>query len=68
MESPAAPVVRALKKLLSKGLDHLIDEVESFSSLVDDLRGYSWRLSWQETHLLNILLRLRTELVDGVHV
>ncbi|MCI06333.1 hypothetical protein A2U01_0027392 [Trifolium medium] len=68
MESPAAPVVRALKKLLSKGSEHLINEVESFSSLVDDLRGYSWRLSWQEAHFLRCLLRLREELVDGVPI
>ncbi|MCH86036.1 hypothetical protein A2U01_0006890, partial [Trifolium medium] len=44
------------------------DEVESFSSLVDDLRDYSWRLSRQESHFLHCLLRLRNDLVDGVHV
>ncbi|MCI71274.1 hypothetical protein A2U01_0092537, partial [Trifolium medium] len=44
MESPATPIVRALKKLLTRGVEHLLDEVESFSSLVDDLRDYSWRL------------------------
>ncbi|MCI05908.1 hypothetical protein A2U01_0026963, partial [Trifolium medium] len=68
MESPVAPIIRALKKLLLKGLEHLINEVESFSSLVDDLRVYSWRLSWQEAHFLRCLLRLREELVDGVPV
>ncbi|MCI26145.1 hypothetical protein A2U01_0047340, partial [Trifolium medium] len=37
-------------------------------SLVDDLRGYSWRLSWPEAHFLRSLLRLREELVDRAPV
>ncbi|MCH94482.1 hypothetical protein A2U01_0015443, partial [Trifolium medium] len=51
IESPIAPIMRALQKMLRRGVKSLLGEVESFSSLVDDLRGLSWRLFAQESHL-----------------
>ncbi|MCH95798.1 hypothetical protein A2U01_0016780 [Trifolium medium] len=66
MGSPMAHIINALKKMLLKGPEYLLREVESFSSFVDDLRDYSWRLSSHESCFLQRLLRLRTELVDDV--
>ncbi|MCI05994.1 hypothetical protein A2U01_0027049, partial [Trifolium medium] len=39
---PVAPLIKSLKKMLRKEPKDLMEEIESFSSLVDDLRGYSW--------------------------
>jgi chromosome segregation ATPase len=59
-------IIQDLLNELFQGPDHLLREVETFSSLVDDLRGYSWRLSSHESCFLTRLLRLRAELVDKV--
>ncbi|GAU28889.1 hypothetical protein TSUD_293410 [Trifolium subterraneum] len=66
MTSPVPSIIQDLLNELFQGPDHLLHEVETFSSLVDDLRGYSWRLSSHESCFLTRLLRLRAELVDKV--
>ncbi|GAU29783.1 hypothetical protein TSUD_161880 [Trifolium subterraneum] len=66
MSSPVPSIIQDLLNELLQGPDHLLREVETFSSLVDDLRGYSWRLSSHESCFLTRLLRLRSELVDKI--
>ncbi|PNY05506.1 hypothetical protein L195_g001958 [Trifolium pratense] len=68
METPMAPIIRSLKMLLVRGGSHLLRNIESFSSLVDDLRDYSWRLSRSEAHFLRALLCLRDELVASAPI
>ncbi|GAU43616.1 hypothetical protein TSUD_185090 [Trifolium subterraneum] len=56
-------IINSLKQMLDMEPDDLLHEVDPFSSLVDDLRNHSWRLSPLEAEFLQRLLRLREELV-----
>jgi hypothetical protein len=45
MDSPVMTIINPLKQMLDMEPDDLLQEVAPFSSLVDDLRNQSWRLS-----------------------
>ncbi|MCI30059.1 hypothetical protein A2U01_0051268, partial [Trifolium medium] len=54
--------IKALKRLLRTDVDDLIDQVEKFSDLAEDLRQASWRLTNEELSFLERVMRLKSEL------
>ncbi|GAU50472.1 hypothetical protein TSUD_137250 [Trifolium subterraneum] len=63
MGSPVMSVINSLKQMLDMEPDDLLQEVDPFSNLVDDLQSHSWGLSPLETEFLQRLRRLRGEVV-----
>ncbi|GAU24587.1 hypothetical protein TSUD_289480 [Trifolium subterraneum] len=61
MGSAPASLIASLKAILGDGPEDLLEKAEEFSSLVDSLREFSWRLNPQETLFLQRLLRLKAE-------
>jgi hypothetical protein len=49
--------------MVPNGTDECVEESGTFSALVDELSDYSWRLSPQQFHFLDCLVRLRTKMV-----
>jgi hypothetical protein len=55
--------IKKLTKMVLNGPDECVKELETFSALVDELSDHSWRLSPQQSHFLDCLVRLRTKMV-----
>ncbi|MCI23397.1 hypothetical protein A2U01_0044576, partial [Trifolium medium] len=62
LDSPVVKTIKALKRLLNNNVDDLIDQVEEFSDLAEDLRLVSWRLNNEELGFLERITRLKNEL------
>ncbi|MCH79991.1 hypothetical protein A2U01_0000753 [Trifolium medium] len=76
LDSPVVKTIKALKHLLRHDIDGLIEQVDEFSDLAEDLRLASWRLTNEELRFLERIMRLKSELaseavyiqsVEGVH-
>jgi GTPase involved in cell partitioning and DNA repair len=63
LESPAAPSLKQLRNMLGYDTDDLMDQVEDFSTMVQELKDYSWRLTKKETAFLEVALELQKKLV-----
>ncbi|PNX68851.1 hypothetical protein L195_g056393, partial [Trifolium pratense] len=64
-QSPASPVIKRLRRMLTISTEDLMEDFGEFSEFVKELNDYSWRLSKEEKRFLDSVLRLERELQDS---
>ncbi|PNX69905.1 hypothetical protein L195_g056977, partial [Trifolium pratense] len=64
-QSPASPVIKRLRHMLTISTEDLMEDFGEFSEFVKELNDYSWRLSKEEKRFLDSVLRLEKELQDS---
>ncbi|KAK2389023.1 hypothetical protein QL285_062653 [Trifolium repens] len=62
LESPAMPAIRRVKCRVEEDIDELMDNVEEFTTFVDELKDYNWRLTEDEKAFLELALELSKRL------
>jgi hypothetical protein len=63
MASSVASLIYALRTLLLQEPEDLMDDYEDFTSMVTNLRDYSWRLTPPQHEFLGYLLALRDRMI-----
>jgi chromosome segregation ATPase len=58
------PVLMQLRNMLCYDTDDLMDQIEDFSSMVNELQDYSWRLTEKEHAFLAVVQELAKRLSD----
>ncbi|CAJ2643144.1 unnamed protein product [Trifolium pratense] len=64
-QSPASPVIKRLRRMLTLSTEDLMDDFGEFSEFVKELNDYCWRLTKEEKRFLDSVLRLEKELKDS---
>ncbi|XP_045819183.1 ankycorbin-like [Trifolium pratense] len=64
-QSPASPVIKRLRRMLTINTEDLMEDFGEFSEFVKELNDYCWRLTKEEKRFLDSVLRLEKELKDS---
>ncbi|KAK2382378.1 hypothetical protein QL285_069918 [Trifolium repens] len=62
LESPAMPAIRRVRDKAEEDIEELLDTVEEFTTYVEELNDYKWRLTDEQKVFLELALELSRRL------